>query len=66
MDGETRGISCISGIYQGPANLCAVLVEPLFLSCPAHQRFLINGGAVTIGKRLAEGLILAAAGGAEG
>lgn len=57
MTSETRGYSCIGGIYAGPPNLCAVLLEPLFLSNPAHQRLLTGDGPNMIGAALVDGLL---------
>lgn len=51
----TRGYGCIDGIYSGPSNLCAVLVEPGFIDSKRHAPLWTPGGL----KRLGEALALA-------
>lgn len=53
-----RGAPCIAGVYSGPANICGVLVEPLFLDCPAHVAHITSGqGLPAIGHAIAAGLL---------
>lgn len=52
-----RGLPCIEGIYSGPANLCGMLYEPLFVDHPSHQHYIQTGGLRDVGACLARGII---------
>jgi|688.fasta_scaffold363157_2 hypothetical protein len=51
----TRGWGCIDGIYAGPANLSAVLVEPFFIDAPAHRPLMTPAGLATVGQAIVRG-----------
>lgn len=53
----SRGAPCIAGIYTGPANICAVLVEPLFLDRPEHVACLETDGVKRIAQAIAVGAL---------
>lgn len=53
----TRGYSCIDGIYSGPANLSAVLVEPAFIDSKEHRPLLTPAGLRSIGRALVDGAV---------
>lgn len=53
----TRGYACIDGIFAGPANLTAVLVEPLFIDSAAHRALTTPAGLLRVGEALGEGAI---------
>ena len=53
----TRGWSCIDGIYQGPSNLCGVLVEPFFGDSAAHKPLTTPEGLARVGRALVDGVI---------
>ena len=48
-----RGAVCIRGFTRGPA----VLLEPLFGDCPAHQPQLSLEGLTLVGEALARGVV---------
>ena len=48
--------STIAGIYDGPANLSGVCVEPWFLDNPSHRPLATGEGAERVGEALARGL----------
>lgn len=53
MGPTDRGWSCIDGIYDGPAWLCGVLVEPGFIDSPQHRRLWTPAGLVEVGTAIA-------------
>lgn len=53
--GNARSI--ITGLYAGPANICGLVYEPVFLSEPTHHQFLTAEGLKNIGRALANGLL---------
>lgn len=53
----SRGLPCIDGVYAGPANICGVLLEPLFIDNPHHQQYINEGGLIEVGSALAEALL---------
>lgn len=53
----TRGWSCIDGVYQGPSNLCGVLVEPFFGDSAAHKPLTTPEGLARVGRALVDGVI---------
>lgn len=50
-----RAMSTIAGIYDGPANLCGVCFEPLFIDCARHEALMRPEGLVLVGQALATG-----------
>lgn len=52
-----RGLSCIEGIYSGPANIAGILYEPLFLDHPRHTAAIEAEGLRWAGLALASGLL---------
>jgi len=52
-----HGLGTIRGIYRGPPNLCGVLLEPLFIDHPEHQRYIAAGGLVLVGEAIARGVL---------
>ena len=53
----SRGIGTIRGIYSGPTNICGVLLEPLFLDCPEHQAYIVDGGLAAVGQAIGRGVL---------
>jgi hypothetical protein len=49
-----RGFACVSGIYAGPANVCAVLVEPGFIDASKHASLWTATGLVRVGNVIAD------------
>lgn len=56
-----RGFGCIDGIYEGPANITAVLLEPGFIDSAEHAGLWTAEGLQRIGRALAAGLLAAPA-----
>lgn len=52
----TRGWSCIDGIYQGPAGLSGVLVEPFFIDSSGHKPLTAPEGLDRVGRALVDGV----------
>ena len=52
---HTRGWICISGIYDGPANLSGVIVEPGFGDSPGHRSLWTPAGLVRVGRAIVDG-----------
>jgi N-acetylmuramoyl-L-alanine amidase len=48
-----RGFVCIDGIYSGPANIAAALVEPGFVDTEAHAELWTPAGLQRIGTAIA-------------
>lgn len=53
----TRGYACIRDIYDGPANITAILYEPGFIDAPAHQALWTPEGLRRVGMALVVGLV---------
>lgn len=53
----SRGLNTIKGIWSGPANICGICFEPLFIDCHAHRQWLNPVGLDSIGAALGSGLI---------
>lgn len=51
-----RAWGCLRGIYQGPASLCGILVEPLFLDQAAHDSLTTPTGLARVGAALGSGI----------
>jgi len=51
-----RAWGCVRHVYTGPANVCAMLFEPLFLDQPKHHKWLTPDGLQAVGYALAGGL----------
>jgi N-acetylmuramoyl-L-alanine amidase len=58
MTPATRGWACIDGIYAGPSNLSAALLEPGFIDAPAHAPLWTLDGLQRVGKALSEGILM--------
>lgn len=51
-----RGYNCIDGIYSGPLNLSAILLEPGFIDAANHASLWTVQGLVRLGIALADGI----------
>lgn len=54
---ERRLHGCIGGIYEGPANLCGVTLEPFFLDQLAHAPLATDEGLRRVGEAIARGVL---------
>jgi hypothetical protein len=57
LSANDRGWACIDGIWQGPANLCGVLLEPFFLDSATHRALTKPAGLARVGGAIAAGCL---------
>lgn len=54
-----RGFACIDGIYAGPSNLSAILLEPGFIDAAAHRPLWTPDGLHRLAAALCDGVVAA-------
>jgi hypothetical protein len=53
-----RGLDCILGIYDLPAGISAVLLEPFFIDGPGHEHLAEPEGLARMGRAIGRGIAL--------
>lgn len=57
LNATERGFACVGGIYAGPSNLSAVLLEPFFIDAPGHRALCGADGLRRVAGALCAGIV---------